>query len=134
MNRGHAYRSITLAVAFVFAALPAVGAPSGGAAPPASGGAANSGSNAAGSSSSSAAPGGAAASGTSGYQNTSVFLRLAHRTLFVLVYGPDAATTNYLGYEVSLLLGSKVYRNLKDHKAGFWRMTSGTQAEPNELA
>lgn len=76
------------------------------------------------SSSSSANTSGPAASGTSGYQNTAAFLRLKHKTLFVLVYGPDAATTNYIAYETSLLLGSKVYKDRKNHSAGYWTMTS----------
>jgi hypothetical protein len=111
---------IIILVAF---AIPALGSAAGGGGGAGGGGAPAATSSASGSAgASAAASGGTAASGTSGYQNGSLFLRPSQRTLYVLVYGPDASTTNYVAYEVSLLLGSTVHKDPKKHAAGSWRM------------
>jgi len=123
------HRALTTFTVLVFSAVPVAAAPGGG--NPSSGAGPASAAASAPSSGSSAGTSGSAASGTSGYQNTSAFLRLKHKTLFILVYGPDAATTNYIAYETSLLLGSKVYKNRKNHAAGYWTMT--VPAPPDDV-
>jgi hypothetical protein len=65
---------------------------------------------------SSAAGGGSAAnpspaSGTSGPTNGTVFLRATNPTLYVLTFGGDPTTTNFLAYEVSTVLQAYVIRS-----------------------
>jgi hypothetical protein len=51
---------------------------------------------------------GSATTMTSGPQNTSTFLKMRKNTLFVLAFGGDPGTTNYVAYETALLLNNKI--------------------------
>ncbi len=106
-----AFRAVTsLGAALLLSVLtctPALPAPSGG------GGGAASASNSANPSTTAASTSNSASANTSpspppaglsGYQNPSTLLRPSQETLYILVFGPDAATTNFVAYETSVML------------------------------